>query len=123
MRQNPVDEVGIEARDWLQDFCPAARVSPHCLPLSGSEPVGILDYVGNRAVDLPDVVEQRDSLDAATLMGLQVGCLAQNQGIRRHAPNMLSCFSIVRFDRIQESLQRRGSEPFNPPSDAALANE
>ena len=97
-------------------------------PLRGGERVLVVDDVEERLVDLADVVEERDALDALALVLGEVGRVGEDERVGGDAAHVRAGFRVVGVDGVEQRLERGGGEPlggaaglFATQEDAAAA--
>jgi hypothetical protein len=79
--------------------------------------------VAHRFVNLSDIVEEGDALDACACAVIEFGRVAENEGIAGDTSDVPACIRIICIDRIQQSLQRRRPKSLGVNARAPLANE
>lgn len=62
-------------------------------------------------MQLADVVEERDSLDSVERALVESGCFAEDERIRRDTPDVGAGFTIIGADRVEQRLERSGTQP------------
>ena len=112
MGENADRELGIEWRERREDRGAAARMGRDRPSLGRGEPAVVVNDVEERFVDLADVVEERDALDAAKDVVPETSGIAEDQRIARDLTDMLAGFVVVGFDRVENRLEGGGREPF-----------
>jgi len=111
MGEDALFQFGIEAREGLQHVGTATRMRGDGAPFGGREALHIVDDVEERLVDLADVVEERDTRDAATLTIREIGRFAEDECVFRDAPDMEAGIGIVGIDGPEERFECGGSHP------------
>ena len=94
----------------------------HRATLLGRQFGGLVEDVAERAVQLADVVEERDSLHAMLLAFVETGRFGQDQSVGRDTTDMGTGVAIVRIDRIQQRLQRCRAQTLRSGSQGVLAD-
>src|SRR6185369_12379969 len=83
----------------------------HSAPLLWRELRRVVKDVRESLVELADVVEQRDPLDAVERSLIEPGGIAKNERIARDPTHVGACYGVVGIDGIQERLHRGRPEP------------
>ena len=122
MRQHALGKIGIEMLQRREDVGAAPGVRHHRAPFRRREPGVVVKDVGDRLVDLADVVEQCDALDAVTRALVHVGRIGENQRIVGDAPDVGAGDGVVGVDGVEQRLERGGAEPLGVLARAAFAN-
>src|SRR5688572_10116024 len=81
-------QVGIERSKRLQHIRPAAWMGHHRPSLTRRQATLVMKDVIDRLVDLSDVVEERDPLDAAPRPLIELSRVSEYQRVVGNAPNM-----------------------------------
>jgi hypothetical protein len=120
MGEHPDRKLGIEWSERLEHLRAAARMRGDRAALGRREASVVVDDIEQRLVDLSDVVEERDALDAAEDMVVETGGIAEDQRVSRHPSNMLSRFVVVGLDGVEDRLQRGSGKPLRGRAPATL---
>ena len=72
----------------------------------------IVNDVEQGFVDLPDVVEECHTLDAALLALVEAGRVREDERVRRDSADMGTGVGIVGIDRLEERFERGGGDAF-----------
>ena len=119
----PLGRSGKERRQRSQDLGAALRVRHHGAALLGGELRLLVEDVGERPVELADVVEERDSLDAAQSALVQTGGFAEYQCVGRDAADVRAGDGVVGVDGVEQRLERGRAKPLGLRPHAVLAVE
>ena len=111
VREHAVGEIGIEAMQRLEHVGARGGVRGDGSTIGGGELLVVVDDVEERFVDLSDVVEERDALDALALVLRELGGVAEDERIGRDAPDVGAGLGIVGVDGVEQRFERRGGEP------------
>jgi len=107
MAEDARSEIGIEPGQWLEHLGAPLRMGREPPPFARRELVVIVNHVVDGGMDLPDVVKERDALDAAAVAFVEVGGARKNQRVRGDATDVGAGLVIVGVDRVQKRLERR----------------
>jgi hypothetical protein len=108
--QDAVAQVPVEESQRPKDFGAATRVRGNKAPLAGAQRGALMDDVEEGRVDLPNVVEECDPLEAAAGVVVQLGRASDDERVRRDAPDVSAGGVVVGVDRVEESLERCGGK-------------
>ena len=123
VRQHALGKLGIERIERRQHVGAATRVRVDRAPVGRAQRLVIMHDVEERFVDLADVVKERDALDGVAAALVESCRFGDDQRVGRHAPNMLSSFGVIGFDRVEQRLEAGGGETFDGLASCALADE
>ena len=110
VREDSSGQIGIEAGKRSQHFRTACRVGANRAALLGAEGALLMDEIEERLVDLSYVVEERDALDDALGMLVEVGGIGEDERVSRDAPYVGTGFGVVGVDGPEQRLEQRGGE-------------
>jgi hypothetical protein len=122
VREHAGGELRVEGVERLEHLGSAGRMRGDGAALARGEASILVHDVEQGLVYLADVMKQRNTFDGPTLPLVETGGLGDDQGIRRHAADMHAGLRVVRFDRIEECLERRGGESFDCAARAVFAS-
>lgn len=123
VRSHTNAQIRIECAQWVENFSTTLWMGSHGSAFFRGEFGGLMEDVSQSFVQLPDVVEQRDALDAAQSVLVEAGGLTENQRIGRNPTNVFPRLLVVGVDRVQQRLHGRCSESLGPGSSGVLAVE
>ena len=123
VRRDALRKLRIERRQRRHHLSAALRVRHYGAPLLGGEIGWIVEDVRKRLVQLSNVVEQRNPLDAVLGVVIETGSLAQDEGIGRDAADVRASGGVVGIDCVEQGLERGRAEPLGVASHAVLAVE
>ena len=89
--------------------------------LLGRELRRIVEDVGERLVELADIVKKRDTLDAAERSLVEPGRFAEYERIGRDPAHVRAGNRIIGVDCVEESFKRCRAEPLGSRASAVLA--
>ena len=78
----------------------------------GGELGRFVDDIEQRLMDLSDVVEEGDALDAALFGRRQVRRIREDERVARDASHMGAGLAVVRIDGVEERLEQGGRQAF-----------
>src|SRR5687767_14315026 len=93
----------------------------NCFPLIRGELVRSADDVGERAIELSDVVIQRYPLSVVALWIIEIGRISNDQRVPGNAPDMRAGNRTVCLDAVEQSLERCRAEPRHVAPRATLS--
>jgi len=80
-----------------------------------------VDDVEQCFVNLADIVKQGDAFDGTLPSLVESGGIRDDQGVRRHAADVLASLGVVRLDGVEQRLEAGGGESFHRSAATALA--
>src|SRR6185437_11696791 len=99
-----------ECRERLEHLRTALGMSANLSALMPVELVVIVNHVEESFVNLSDVVEQGHALDEACLVLITAHRVRQNERISRDAAHVSTGNGVVCVNRVQQRLERCGTE-------------
>ena len=105
MTEHTGAEIRIKARHRLEDLGAALRMGGDQLPFRGRELMIVVNDVIDRRVDLANVVEKRDALDASATRFVEFGGTREDQRVSRNAPDVSTRLVVVGVDRVEQRLE------------------
>jgi hypothetical protein len=105
MTEHAGAEIRIEARHRLEHLGATLRMGGDQLPFRGRELMIVVNHVIDRRVDLADVVEERDALDASATRFIEVGGTSEDQRVGRYAPDVSTRLVVIGVDRVEQRLE------------------
>jgi len=105
-------QLRVEASERLQHVGATARVRGHSPALGRREALDVVNDVEQRFVDLADVVEERDTGDAATMVFRESGLVGEDERVLGDAANVDAGIGIVGIDGAKERFERGGGHAF-----------
>jgi len=78
---------------------------PDRAPLFRRQFLRLLHDVGNRLIDLSNVVEQGDTLDTVLRSFVEIRGARKRQRILRNTPDMRPGFSVIGVDCVEQAFQ------------------
>jgi hypothetical protein len=82
----------------------------HRSPVLGTEPGVFAHDVGNRSVDLPDVVKERHTLDASPHSFIRIGGSRERERVIRNAANVSARFGVIGIDCVEQYFECGSSQ-------------
>jgi len=113
VRQDAVGQLGIERREGREHFRATRGVSGDLAALGARQALGLMDDVEQGLMDLSDIVKERDALDRALATIVESRGVGDDERAGCHAAHVHTGFRIVRLDRVEQCLERRGREPLD----------
>ena len=110
VREDAFRQIGIEAAEGREHFGATLWVRGNGLALVRGELVRVVDDVEQRFVDLPDIVEECDTLDAAPHVLLEAGRVGEHERVRGDAADVRAGVGIVGIDGLEQRLERGGGD-------------
>lgn len=124
VREHTVGQVGIEEGQRLEDLGASLRVRRDQTALLRRHlGVVIVHDIEERFVNLPNIVEERDALDAPDGGLIEPRGTRECHAIDSDASHVRSRHGVVRIDGVEQSLERGGGEACRPLGLAMLPNE
>lgn len=111
MRCDSLPQVGVEGDDRAQHLGTALRMRPDSSPLLRGKLGVFVKNVGERFVQLPDVVEERDPLDTAPGVLIVAGRPRKDVRERRDSADVSASFRVVGINGVEQRLERGGAQP------------
>ena len=105
VRQNSCRKLRIESAERPQHLRPFCGVLLDRAAFIRRQDLRFSHNVRDRAVDLSNIVKQRDPLDASLASLIEIGGSGKSQGVFGNAPHVSSRFRVVGVDRVEKGLQ------------------
>jgi len=100
--QHAVGQIGIEDAERFEHAGANTRVLRDGTTLGRTQRVRLANDVFDCLVDLADVVEERDALDALAFMVGEIGRVGKDEGVRGDASDVCARIGVVGVDRVEE---------------------
>lgn len=105
-------KVRIKGAERCENFGSTYGMCSHSPPLFGRELRRVVKDVRESLVELADVVEQCDPLDAVEGSLIEPGGVAENERKARDPTHVGASYGVVGIDGVKERLHRGRPEPF-----------
>jgi hypothetical protein len=105
-------KVRIKRAEWCENFGPTHRMCSDSPPLLGRELRLVVKDIRESLVELADIMEQCDPLDAVECSLIEPGGVAENERIARYPTHVGASYGVVGIDGVKERLHRGRPEPF-----------
>jgi len=100
VRGDTLSQVGVKRAERREHIRTPLRVCPDRSPFFGRELRLLVKDVGQRSVQLANIVEERDTLDATQCALVEVSGLAEYQSVYRDPANVGARLGVVGIDRV-----------------------
>jgi hypothetical protein len=120
VREDAVGEIGVEWRQRGEHLGATCGMGGDLTSLGVGEFRALVDDVEQCFVNLADIVEESDALDAAALVIVQLGGVGEDERVCGDTADVRTGSRIVGVDGIQERLESGGSESFGGVTASAL---
>src|SRR3954462_2576194 len=105
MRHDPEGKLGIEGCERCEHLGTAARMREYGAAIFRAELRAIIHRVEQRLVDFSNIVKEGDPLEGAHLMAAEVCGVAEDQRVPADATQVLPCFMVRGFDRVEQRFE------------------
>ena len=123
MREHTRGKLWIEGHEWRQHLRAARGVGRDGLPLARRQVSVVVNDVEQRFVNLADVVKERDALDGASLVVVELRGLGECNGIGGNTTHVGAGLRVVRVDGIEQRFKCGGGETLGGLTAATLLNK
>ena len=120
VRLDALAQVRVKGVERRQHLGSASGMSANRAPFLRCELRLVVEDVRQSLVQLPNIVEQSDSLDTVEHSRIEISGFPEHESVRGDAADVRAGHGIVRLDRIEKSFQRRRAKSFRLCSTAVL---